>query len=119
MSKAQDRNPFFGERLKKLREAYNLSQTDLGEELGVPAKSAPNVIGSWEKSKREPNFNMLVKITKFFGVSTDYLLGVEKQPSVHKDVLLVKSQNLSDAEKQFLLKIIEAFKDIDFSGSVK
>ena len=33
-------------------------------------------ISNWEKSVREPNFDMLIRIAKLFDVPTDYLLGL-------------------------------------------
>jgi len=116
MTKTQDRNDYFGKRLKSLRESFSLSQTDLGKELGIPPQYAPNVISSWENQKREPNFNTLVKIASFFGVSTDYLLGLDRHSDPPDDVLLLRSQNLSTTERQLLIKIIDAFKDIDFEA---
>lgn len=65
----------FGQRLRYLRELYGLSQTEMADLLDVPTKYGPNVIGSWENQKREPNYNTLVQIARLFGVTTDYLLG--------------------------------------------
>jgi len=107
MSRTQDRNPHFGTRLKELRESYNLSQSELASELGVKAKFGVQAISSWENSKREPNFNTLVSIADYFGVTTDYLLGrdyLSKKPS---EVLLVKLDELEKNQKEALLKVIE------------
>lgn len=111
MTKTQDRNPIFGERLKYLRETYNLSQAELADELGVPTKYGPNVIGTWEKTKREPNFNTLGRIASFFGVTTDYLLGLEAENENMKDALLIKTQNLSEKDRAIILRIVDTFKD--------
>ncbi len=116
MTKSQDRNESFGKRLKSLRESFSLTQTDLGKELGVPAQSASNVVSSWENQRREPNYNTLIAMAKFFGVSTDYLLGLDENFDTPDDVLLVRSQNLSTPERQLLIKIIDALKDIDFKA---
>lgn len=34
-------------------------------------------IKQWENSQRIPNADAVVRFAKFFGVSTDYLLGLE------------------------------------------
>ena len=65
------KNNIFGENLKTLRLCENLSQTKLGEELGV----CNQTVSFWELGKREPDLDMLLKIAEFFEVSTDYLLG--------------------------------------------
>lgn len=62
----------FSERLKELRTEKGLSQAQLAKELNVSQRS----ISSWETGFREPDFQMLVLLSKFFGVTTDYLLGV-------------------------------------------
>ena len=65
----------FGERLRKLRVARDLTQQQLGEKLGV----VPSTIGKYEKVKDSyPSIEVLIKLSDFFSVSTDYLLkGVE------------------------------------------
>ena len=65
----------FGERLRKLRVAQDLTQQQLGEKLGV----VPSTIGKYEKVKDSyPSIEVLIKLSDFFSVSTDYLLkGVE------------------------------------------
>lgn len=64
----------FGKILKELRLVKNISQRKLGEILGV----ANQTISSWEKGINEPDLDTLVKISKFFDVSVDFLLGVEE-----------------------------------------
>ncbi|MFA5450185.1 MAG: helix-turn-helix transcriptional regulator [Clostridia bacterium] len=63
----------FNERLKELRIEKNLSQVALAKHLKVSQRS----ISSWETGFREPDFQTLNAIAKFFEVSTDYLLGLE------------------------------------------
>ena len=62
----------FAERLKDLRKEKTLSQADLAKELGVSQRS----ISSWETGFRQPDFETLEILAKYFGVSTDYLLGI-------------------------------------------
>lgn len=63
----------FNEKLKELRKANNFSQKELGEKLGVTNYS----VSDWEQGRAQPDFETLVKISKLFAVSTDYLLGLE------------------------------------------
>lgn len=62
----------FRERLKELRVERKLSQADLAKELNVSQRS----ISSWETGFRQPDFETLERIAKFFDVTTDYLLGL-------------------------------------------
>ena len=60
-------------RLKELRIEQNLSQAALAKEIGVTQKA----IDFWEKGINEPKASYIIKLAKFFGVSSDYLLGME------------------------------------------
>ena len=61
-------------RLKKLRKAKGLSQTQLANELGMIKQTYSN----YENEKREPNIATLIKLADYFDVSVDYLIGHEK-----------------------------------------
>ena len=63
----------FDARLKELRLEKSLTQSQLAKEIGASKQN----ISDWETGKSETNFETLVKIAKFFKVSTDYLLGLE------------------------------------------
>ena len=64
----------FGERLKSLRLEKGLGQIALAKELEV----GKSVISLWELNKSDPTLSNLIKIAKFFGVSIDYLAGLEE-----------------------------------------
>ena len=59
-----------GERLKRLRTGARMTQQELAERLGVSASA----IGMYEQGRREPTFELLLRIGEMFGVSTDWLL---------------------------------------------
>lgn len=63
----------FAVRLKELRESRRLTQSNLAKEL----KYTQTTIAKWESGDRTPKINDIVALAKFFGVTTDYLLGVE------------------------------------------
>ena len=67
------KNNSFGKNLKELRLELGISQKNLGEILGVVNQT----ISFWEQGNREPDLDTLVKISRFFNVSTDYLLGLD------------------------------------------
>ena len=64
-------NNYLGKTIKELRLEEGISQRELGERLNVCNQS----ISFWENGQREPDLDTLVKISEYFGVSVDYLLG--------------------------------------------
>jgi DNA-binding XRE family transcriptional regulator len=63
----------FGERFKQLREEANLTMEQLAVSLGTKKQT----ISRYENNQREPEYATLIKIARFFKVSTDYLLGLK------------------------------------------
>ena len=63
----------FGERLRELRLENNLSQDELAKAVGL----THTAIGLWEQNKRVANIDAVIAIAKFFGVSVDYIVGLE------------------------------------------
>ena len=90
----------FSHRLQELRKSWNLSQALLAKELGV----AQQTIAQWEKGTREPNIEMLIKISSFFSVSLDNLLDVEIVSDFDKMLDELDQVNKSDIKK-FLNKL--------------
>ena len=66
----------FATRVKELRKQKRLSQTELGEVLGLTHKS----ISTIESGVRGTTIDKLILLAKFFDVSTDYLLGLKDEP---------------------------------------
>lgn len=61
----------FAERLKELRLEKRLSQKELAFEINL----SQSAIAYWELGTRIPSAEAVVKLSRFFGVTTDYLLG--------------------------------------------
>lgn len=64
----------FSERLRQLRKKKDVGQKEVGALLGVSESS----IGKYEAGHRTPDPTALLKLAHYFGVSTDYLLGNDK-----------------------------------------
>ena len=62
-----------GERVKQLRQEKKLTQQHMAEILKIDQSN----YSKYELGKLEMNNEMLIKIAKFFGVTTDYILGLE------------------------------------------
>ena len=63
----------FAERLKELRQEHNISLKKLAKEIGV----SDIAISRWENELRIPNIESLIALAQYFGVTADYLLGLE------------------------------------------
>ena len=69
--------------LKLLRKKKNLSQEELGKLVGVTKMT----ISRWEKGGSDIDINNLKKLSQYFGVSIDYILGNESgQQDVWREV---------------------------------
>jgi len=63
-----------GQRIALKRKEHNLSQESLGEKLGVSRQS----IYKWESDSALPEIDKLVSLSRLFGVTVGWLLGVEE-----------------------------------------
>ena len=64
-----------GRRVAQKRKELGLSQEALGEKLGVSRQS----IYKWESDSALPEVEKLVALSRLFGVSVGWLLGVEEE----------------------------------------
>lgn len=61
----------FADRLRASREEADISRKELALKTGISYEA----LSKYETGEREPDFETLCKIAKFFEVSTDFLLG--------------------------------------------
>ena len=59
-------------KIKELREINNIPQKALANILGISS----NTLSQYENEKRNPSFEIVAKLSKFFNVSTDYIYGL-------------------------------------------
>lgn len=62
-----------GDRVRKLREGRNMTQTELSEILGMKTYTT---VSKWEKNENFPKGKDLKKLAEIFNVTSDYLLGL-------------------------------------------
>ena len=62
----------FATRLKELRAERGISQMTLSKATGI----SQSAIAKWELGKTEPTASAIITLAKFFGETTDYLLGM-------------------------------------------
>ena len=60
-------------KLKELREENGYTQTDVAGFLNVKQ----NTYSQYETEKRQLPIDVLIKLSKFYGVTTDYILGLD------------------------------------------
>lgn len=68
----------FGKNLRTLRRRAGLKQKDLSETFGV----ALSTVAMWETGKRQPDLDMVKRISDFFEVSADELISDGYEPGV-------------------------------------
>lgn len=67
-----------GDLIKKERINKGMTQGQLAKILDV----SPSTIGMYEQNRRVPDTEMVVKMSEFFNVTTDYLLGSTSDPKL-------------------------------------
>jgi len=111
-----------GKKIKMLREENNMTQKQLAQVIQVNRVT----ITGYESNQKNPSYDKLIELAKFFGVSTDYLLGlvednisytsmnISQDPYV-KDLIDI-FVNLKDNEKRliydFVVFILQKFEEI-------
>ena len=93
-----------GDRLLKLRRERNLSQEDLANELDVSRQT----ISKWETNQSMPDFDKIVPLCEYFGITTDELL-TGNSNIVEAKVQDVKSnfaRNIAIAVMLYILSIV-------------
>ena len=86
-----------GSRLKELRTGHKMTQQQLAQRIGL----APSAISSYESGYRYPSYEVLIKYSRIFHVTTDYLLGVGGLNTI--DI-----SELSEKEKKTVIQIVNS-----------
>lgn len=103
----------FGKRLAAIRQSRGLTQTELGEKVGVSTR----VIAYYEHEDAQPPGALLVDLAKTFRVSADHLLGLKlpKETKSPKNARLMKRieklQKLPPTDLRFVLKMVDGLID--------
>ncbi len=82
-----------GKRIKVLRTQKGMTQAALALELGI----AKTTLAAYEQEKNEPSSETLIKISNFFNVSIDYLLGITNIQTANLDIaFMIKYLGLTE-----------------------
>ena len=89
----------FGVRLKTLREVKKLNQAQLAERVGI----TKSMVSAYENSIRMPSYSVLIRFAGLFGVSVDYLLGVDRGE-------VINVSGLTERQREIVVELIYEFK---------
>ncbi|MFI3229525.1 MAG: helix-turn-helix transcriptional regulator [Bacillota bacterium] len=106
--------------LLKLMEENGLNQRQLGVNSGIPVTT----ISGWLNLNRLPYYDALKKLSQYFGVSADFLLGLEGDfgdklygsvmilpGNTEEKMLVSKFSKLSKGDKEKVLKMVDLIVD--------
>lgn len=101
----------FAERLKGLRKQAHLTQVELAKRLGIGQSS----YADWERGKKNPTQENLIKLAQILNVSVDYLVGNSEEKSDELDnielLFRMNSKGLTDEEKEIFKKELIDFME--------
>lgn len=89
----------FGLRLRELRKKKKLTQQQVARRLNLTKAS----ISGYENNTITPPNDMLVRLALMYGVSTDYLLGLDKEESI-------VISDLTESQKEIVNLLVNEFK---------
>lgn len=72
-----------GHRIAELRVARGWTQSDLAKRLRISSKAVKN----WEDDISDPSAVHIIKIANLFGITTDYLLGIDSSGVINIGLL--------------------------------
>lgn len=75
MSNEKQPRSLFSDRLRMLRKASNMTQKQVAQKLSIDRST----YAYYEIDKTKPDYETLMRISRIFNVSVDYLLGRERE----------------------------------------
>lgn len=85
----------FGYRLRALRKKKRMTQTQVAKRLNISKAS----ISGYENNVKTPSVDTLIQMSNLYGVSTDYLLGLDNRDMLDVD-------GISERQKALLEQIL-------------
>ena len=78
--KKNEENKMLYKRIRDLREDNDLKQSDLAKKLNCSQQAYSN----YELGQRDIPTDILIKISKIYNTSVDYILGITDNPKIQK-----------------------------------
>lgn len=104
----------FAQVLSRLRKERGISQKKAASDLGI----SQALLSHYEKGIRECGLDFVIRCSEYYGVTTDYLLGISENRTgmdlsfVTEDNMEMSSVQTLAAAANMLLKIIATAKDV-------
>lgn len=89
----------FGCRLRELRLNKKLTQTQVARRLNL----SKTTISGYENNIKTPSLDVLTQLSILYGVSSDYILGLE-----NRNMLLI--DGLTDKQREILDLLLDEFR---------
>lgn len=93
-----------GQRIAQKRKELGLSQETLGEALGVSRQS----VYKWESGSALPEIEKLISMSRLFGVTIGWLLGVEDE-EIAPETVKSESNELTEAQLKMVEEIVDRY----------
>ena len=74
-----------GDKIKLLREAKGLTQQQIAQDPAFGIKQG--TLSAYERNAREPNIETIRRIAEYFGVTSDYLIGISEHQTAEYDAV--------------------------------
>lgn len=100
----------FGEKLRKLREASGLKQSEFAKKIGL----TKDVYNKYENNRSRPNFETIDLICKALNISADYLIRDIQNKSTEESESYVSIIGRNGTQKKIVVPTerVEQFKKI-------
>lgn len=112
----------FSSRLIALRKERQMTQSDLAKAI----HKTRSTVSGYETEGKEPDYEMLCSLAEYFGVSTDYLLGIDDCRTHSEAVFINDTKNfkrhydsLPPLVKQTVAKMYDSFYVLLFRDMIK
>jgi transcriptional regulator with XRE-family HTH domain len=93
MTEEASKRTKFAENLGNLRRERKLSQRQVAGELGI----SQALLSHYETDAREPRLEFVVKVSDYYSVTTDYILGRTKERDDGTAILAAKINTVVDS----------------------
>lgn len=94
-------------KLREIRKSRGLTMAELGKMVGI----TESAIGLYEKGRRKPDFEMLLKLGEALDCSVDSILGNNYSLDNEEEQLLFYFRQLNNLGKRQLLKQAKNFSE--------
>ena len=97
----------FAETLRQLIEEADITQKELAQEI----KMSPSTLANYVQGVRNPDYDTLMAIARYFNVTTDYLIGFQLgKVDEHMEIKLMQIfRSLTPQQREIYLEQGDAF----------